>query len=488
MENQNQLLLEAKRRFLTYEPYPKQMEWHNLTVKNKCLGGSNQSGKTIAGVYEVGMQATQCFPEWHTGYRVPARKDVASGEMTRVIIVASTDSKTLRDSIQKKLVGADDDPAGEYTGGCIAHEWIVEDSAVKARGVGGGLLDSIKVRATDGVITTIYFRVYSQGRSNLQSLTADMVLCDEEPPSDVYGELMARIAATKGAFFMCFTPLNGMTPLVQSFWRRDDPRKGLVVMTVYDAKHLTQDDIDDLISKYSALNQAERDARLYGIPSSGMGQVYPISDNVVGVEAFKIPDTWKKIAGLDFGRGIHPAACVWIAISPDDKVYVYDCFKGAGLVDSEIASKILARGKDIPVAFPHDFMRNTGIGTIGDEKKSEGWTYKEVYERFGIKFTPHCAKDENESVRVESGLIKIRQAMLEGRFFIFNHLTAIFEEKATYHYEADGNPSSTNDDLMDAMRYAYVMRRYAESPADNLMMLGHVNEVATDNTLDYREE
>ena len=103
MENQNQLLLEAKRRFLTYEPYPKQKEWHNLTVKNKMLGGANQSGKTVSGVYEGAMQATQCFPEWHTGYRVPARLDITSNEMVRIIIIASTDSKTLRDSIQKKI-------------------------------------------------------------------------------------------------------------------------------------------------------------------------------------------------------------------------------------------------------------------------------------------------------------------------------------------------------------------------------------------------
>ena len=103
-------------------------------------------------------------------------------------------------------------------------------------------------------------------------------------------------------------------------------------------------------------------------------------------------------------------------------------------------------------------MRNTGISTIGDERKSEGWTYKEVYERFGIKFTPHCAKDENESVRVEAGLIKIRQAMLDGKFFVFRNLQGIFEEKATYHYQDDGAPVGTNDDLMDAMRYAYVIK------------------------------
>ena len=136
MENKDQLLLEAKRRFLTYEPYPKQKEFHNITVKNKVIGGGNQTGKTICGTFEVAMQATQCFPDWHQGWRIPGHIDATSGQKVRVIIVCSTDSKTLRDSIQKKLVGMDTDG---YTSGSIAPDWIVKDSAVKARGVGGGL-------------------------------------------------------------------------------------------------------------------------------------------------------------------------------------------------------------------------------------------------------------------------------------------------------------------------------------------------------------
>jgi len=459
------------------------MEFHNLTVKNKTIGGGNQTGKTICGTYEVGMQATQCFPDWHEGWRIPARTDQISGEKVRSIIVTSTDSKTLRDSIQQKLVGGDNDG---YSSGCIAPEWIIRESIVKARGVSGGLLDSVKVKAADDSITTIYFRVYSQGRENLQSLTADLVYCDEEPPKEVYGELMARLGGTGGCFMMAFTPLNGMTPLVQSFWRRDDPQKGLVIMSVYDVKHISQENLSSLVSMYSGLNQAERDARLYGIPSAGMGQIYPISDSTLRVEPFKIPDNWKRIAGLDFGRGIHPAACVWLAFSPQGTAYVYDAFKEQGMVDSEIAAKIIARGRDIPVTYPHDFMRNTGISTVGDEEKTEGWAYKEIYERFGIQFTRHCAKTQNDSVRVETGLIEIRQAMLEGKFFIFSHLHKLFEEKATYRYDTDGTPVKASDDLMDAMRYAYVMRRFAEAPFDDMMVLGRNADVAEDNTMDYR--
>jgi phage terminase large subunit-like protein len=373
--------------------------------------------------------------------------------------VLATDNKTLRDSIQQKIVGGEYD---NYTAGTIHESWIIRSSMIKARSLGGGLLDSIKIKSVDGGITTLYFRSYEQGRENLQSLTADLVYCDEEPPQDIYGELMARLGATGGYFRMAFTPLKGMTPLVQQYWKRDNPEKTLICLSVYDAKHITPEKLESILHLYEGLNEGERNARLFGVPSAGMGQVYPASDESLKYEAFSIPDKWPRIGAIDFGRGIHPIAAVWIAISPDGTAYVYDCFKGTGLADAEVAARILARGRKVPIAYPHDFMRSTGITSIGDETKTEGWAYKEVYDRYGIQFTPECAQTEEGSIRVEVGLIQIRQAMIEGKFKIASHLSDLFDEKATYYYEPDGKPAKEKDDLMDAMRYAYVMRRYAE--------------------------
>jgi phage terminase large subunit-like protein len=321
-------------------------------------------------------------------------------------------------------------------------------------------------------------------------LTVDYVYCDEEPPLDVYAELMSRLSATGGHFFMAFTPLKGLTPIVQEYWNSDSPDKYLVCMSIYEVDHIAKfpDKIAKIKSNYSGLSESEREARMMGIPAMGSGTVYPVSDEVLKCDAFAIPNTWKRIAGLDFGRGDHPIACVWLAFSPEGCCYVYDCFKLTRVGDAEVASQILSRGKWIPVAWPHDFVRSSGISTIGDVTKSEGWKYKEIYDKYGIEFTDTNAKTEEGSTRVEAGLVEVRQAMVAGQFRVFSHLSEWFKEKATYLYKEDGGVTKEKDDILDATRYGYIMRRYAVSEVESSGMYdswrGFDSNKAIDNTLE----
>lgn len=417
---------------------------------------------TVCGTHEVAFHATGIYPsDWYTGWKLPAREDIITGKRVCNIIVAAPDSKTLRDSIMKKIVGTE---FHDWTDGLIARKYMVEGSFIKSRGV-PGLLDNVQVRRADGSICTLYFRSYEQGRENLQSITADYVYCDEEPPQDVYAELMARLTATKGHFAMAFTPLKGLTPLVQEYWNRTDLSKELFCMSIYEVDHIAKDPekLAQIKSNYSGLSESEREARMMGIPAMGSGTVYPVSDEVLKCDAFSIPSSWKRVAGLDFGRGDHPIACVWLAFSPEGVCYVYDLFKLTRVGDAEIAAQILSRGKWIPVAWPHDFVRSSGISTVGDITKTEGWKYKDIYEKYGIEFTDCNAKTEEGSTRVEAGLVEVRQAMVEGRFRVFSHLSEWFKEKATYLYKEDGSVTKVNDDILDATRYGFIMRRYAVS-------------------------
>lgn len=476
---------ELRSRFALYNPYPKQMEFHNSLCTGRLISGANQSGKTLAGCHEVAFQATGIYPDWYKGWKMPARKDVVSGRMICTIIVAATDSKTLRDSVMKKIIGSE---INGYSDGLVAKQYMIVGSEIKSRGVSGGLLDSVQVQREDGSICTIYFRSYEQGRENLQSITADYVYCDEEPPQDVYAELMARLVATGGHFAMAFTPLKGMTPLVQEYWNHDNPDKFLVCMSIYEVSHIANDPekIRQIKNSFSGLTEAERDARMLGIPAVGSGMVYPVNDEALFYESFVIPNSWKRIAGLDFGRGEHPIACVWLAFDPEGVCYLYDCFKLTRQGDAEVAAQILSRGKWIPVAYPHDFMRNSGVSTINDETKTEGWLYKEIFAKYGINFTDHNAKTVNDSIKVEAGIIEVRQAMFEGKFKVARHLTEWFKEKATYLYKDDNTPLKERDDLLDATRYAYIMRRYATSKneADGIVYGGRMLDKASDDTLE----
>lgn len=476
---------ELRSRFALYNPYPKQKVFHNSLAISRVISGGNQTGKTFCGTHDVAFHATGYYPDWYTGWRLQSRYDEISGNMVCTIVVAATDSKTLRDNIMKKIVGSE---INDYTDGLIARKFMIDGSFVKSRGVSGGLLDSVQVRRQDGSICSIYFRSYEQGRENLQSLTADYVYCDEEPPQDVYAELMARLAATGGHFLMAFTPLKGMTPIVQEFWSGDDPSKELFCMSIYEVDHIAKfpEKLAQVKSMYAGLSEAEREARMMGIPAMGSGVVYPVDDSVLKCDSFEIPKDWKRICGLDFGRGEHPIAAVWLAFDQEGVCYLYDCFKLTRVGDLEVASQLLARGDYIPVSWPHDFVRSSGISSINGLEKTEGWKYKEIYEKYGIQFTDTNAKTEEGSTRVEAGIVEVRQAMIEGKFRVFSHLTEWFKEKATYLYKEDGTVTKEKDDLLDATRYAYIMRRYAVSKTEHdIYNNGYTNmDRAQDNTLD----
>jgi hypothetical protein len=62
---------------------------------------------------------------------------------------------------------------------------------------------------------------------------------------------------------------------------------------------------------------------------------------------------------------------------------------------------------------------------------------------------------------VESGIYEINDLMRKGKFKICRGLRLLLDEILQYHRDEKGRIVKTMDDLLDAMRYAYMMRRYA---------------------------
>ena len=75
--------------------------------------------------------------------------------------------------------------------------------------------------------------------------------------------------------------------------------------------------------------------------------------------------------------------------------------------------------------------------------------------------------------------------MVEGKFKVASHLSEWFKEKATYLYKEDGNVTKERDDLLDATRYAYIMRRYAVAEGLGSWYNSFINpDKAIDNTVE----
>lgn len=462
--------------------YRVKSETHTFIIDDYVA--THNCGKTIAGCMEMAFHLTGNYPEWFKGHKIEPRTNVTSGEKEISCWVIGTDTKTVRDSLQAKLVGT---AAKEFTDGCIHTDLIDRDSVIMARGV-TGLVDTIYIRHKSGCKAKLQFRSYEQGRGNLQSATVDACYCDEEPPSDIMGEIRARLGATGGFLYMAFTPLSGMTPLVQEFWAHDNPDKFLVCLSAYEALHYSPEKLRKLESKYAGLSESERQARMNGIPTMGSGVVFPVDDKDIWFDyEGKIPETWERIGGLDFGRGDHPTAVVWCARDPmTDTVYVYDCIETIRKSVAENASLMRRRGAWIPISYPHDLMRDSGISVSNDKlKQTEGYRYKQMYEDEGVTLTPTNAKTVEGSTKVEVGICEMRQRMLEGRLKVAKHLSEWFKEKQTYRYGEDGKPIKEKDHLLDATRYAIIMLRYAISEREAMFDIGYNSRSVIDNTRVY---
>lgn len=473
-----ELKAEMRKRFMTYNPYEKQKKFHNSKALERVLSGANQSGKTYSSCMEAAIHATGLYPDWWEGHRLEPTYNEDRDEWELNIWVLATDSLTVRDSLMSKIVGTVEK---DFRNGFIHRDMIKAEKRIMKSGV-SGLVDQVKIRHASGHDATLFFRSYEQGRENLQSATISIVYCDEEPPEEVIGELKARLTATGGLMYMAFTPLNGMTELVQEFWRGDDEDKFLVCLSMYDAGHMTEDLLRKAEKRYASLKYSERQARMYGIPAMGAGMVYPVPDEeLIGELPRDLPDyRLKWLNGMDFGRGEHPTAVVFGAYDTSTGVlYLYDAFETVEKSVAENASLIKRRGSWIPTAFPHDLLKDTGVGS-GKSRSGSGHRYKDWYEEEGVTMTPEHAQlllsNGKKSASVENGLIEVRRMMTEGRLKVSRSMSAWFDEKNIYRYDDNGKPIKKRDHMMDATRYLVVMLRYAITKLDIFEDNGEVKD------------
>src|SRR6185312_7726204 len=78
-------------------------------------------------------------------------------------------------------------------------------------------IDTCSVRHISGGTSYLGFKSYDQGRRKFQGTAKHVVWLDEEPPADVYDECMLRLMTTDGLMLCTFTPLQGLTEIVQRF-------------------------------------------------------------------------------------------------------------------------------------------------------------------------------------------------------------------------------------------------------------------------------
>jgi phage terminase large subunit-like protein len=428
-----------------YKPYTKQREFHKAgadpETRERLLMAGNQLGKSLCGSIEYAMHLTGQYPDWWDGLWF---------DHNITGWAASETSQGTRDTVQRLLLG----DVGSWGTGAIPANCIV-DIKRAAHGVSDAV-ETILVRHVNGKISRVTLKTYDQGRARWQGETLDLVWFDEEPPEDVYIEGLTRTNATNGVVYVTFTPLKGMSKVVKRFLVDKQLGTAVTKMTIEDAGHYTPEQRAKIIASYPA---HEREARSLGIPTLGSGVIFPVPEADIKEPAMAIPKHWPRICGIDFGWD-HPTACAWIAYDRDtDTAHVYDAYRKSESTPVIHAATINAKGKWIPVAWPHDGLQHD---------KGSGEALAQQYKNLGVNMlrtraTHPPAKGQQEGTggnSLEAGLMDMLDRMQTGRLKVAAHLHDWFDEFRQYHRE-NGKVVALDDDLLSATRYALMMLRKA---------------------------
>ena len=411
--------------------YPKHLEFFGAGArfKERLFMAANRVGKSEGGAYELTCHLTGKYPHWWTGRRFETPVEAWA---------CGTNSETARDIVQTKLFGPAD-KIGEWSGGMVPPNLVAKFTR-RQHGLSNSL-ESVWVKHVTGGLSVVGLKTYEQGRKSFEGTAKHVIWCDEEPPADCYTEMLYRTLTTKGIVMTTFTPLQGMSDVVTGFLEPSEAaqaHKWYVQAGWKDVPHLSADDKAALIATTPPY---QIKARTEGEPVLGAGAIYPIAEEQIIVPTRAVPDTWRRVYGMDVGW--NRTAAIWAAQDPGSgALELYDeHYLGQGEPASH-ATAIKARG-----AWIRGVIDPASIAA----GQKDGERLIEIYRgpELGLQLVPA----ENA---VEAGLMAVWNLLITGRLRVQAHLSNWLSEFRKYHRDEKGKIVKANDHLMDATRYLVV--------------------------------
>lgn len=167
-----------------------------------------------------------------------------------------------------------------------------------------------------------------------------------------------------------------------------------------DNAFLTRHDPDYKI-RLNALPEAERRALLYGDWNVFEGQYFTEFDRRKTVtEPFEIPKSWRRYRTVDYG--LDRLACLWIAVSPEGKFFVYREYCESNLPISAAARAINAR--TLPT---EDIYATLAPPDLFSRSQETGKTKASLFSEYGVNFT----KTSNDR---EAGWLALKELISDG--------------------------------------------------------------------------
>lgn len=446
---------EAKRKHLTvyrsFYGWQREFAASTKTHSESCLMAANQVGKTRTGTAIDAIHLLGDYPDDWEGYAF---------EFPPTCWALGYSMEKTRDLLQTALFG--EFINGGFSGGLIPRERVVSwESAIGTPNA----MRTVRVKHRLG-ISTIQFWSYSQGQHALMGDVVDWFHIDEEPKDQaIRPQVLTRTVngdrGRGGRGIYTFTPENGRTDLVIQFMDSPSDSQFFMKKGWKDAPHITPEKAERMLAQYPP---HQRKMRTEGEPMLGHGRIYDIDDELVLCDPFEIPEYWLIINGMDFGWD-HPQAHVQLAVDPDnDIVYVTNAWRAREVSANDAWGAVKEWAKTYPCAWPHDGLQN-------EKGRDDAVQQKVHYDNAGFKMLPTHAcwpdvPDGKGDMRsggnsVEQGVYEIIDRARKGKFRVFRGLVDYMDEWRQYHRDEKGKIVKIRDDILDAGRYAYMMRRFA---------------------------
>lgn len=209
--------------------------------------------------------------------------------------------------------------------------------------------------------------------------------------------------------------------------------------------------------------QKIQERHLYGSDADMEGAVFSeFVESRHFIEPFAIPDEWERIIILDHGI-TNPTGVIFMAISPEDKKYIYDEHYEAGKLISYHAEKILERKGHFS-----DSLIDPSCNAKTNSKNGQFFSVIDEYLEHGISFRPA----DNS---VLAGINRVNEEFKADRLFAFKNCVNWKNEIDGYKWQklkhtSDKNepdkPIKKNDHLMDPTRYGIASRPQLPSIKD----------------------
>jgi phage terminase large subunit-like protein len=328
-----------------------------------------------------------------------------------------------------------------------------------ARGI-SDFVDTMTLRRENGKSAIIRLKTFEQDRTAWQGEAVDEIVLDEDSGDDViYGEALARLAATSGRILVSMTPVLGRTPIRKRFIERLGHGCAEIVMGLQDADHIPKEQHAEILARYKA---SERATRAYGSDMQGEGAVFeiPESEIVHTRDPAQVPSYWRWLWGLDFSHGgmsaqAHPfAAVLGVHDIDSDCIYIMHALRMRQALPIQHVHALKQHPAwEAPCAWPHDGQM-TGFGNTV--------TFSQTYRNLGLHMRPTFATFKDGGFSLENGIAEMEQRFATGRLKVAAHLGEWLDEFRNYHRDG-GLVVKADDDLLSATRQLVMDIRYAKS-------------------------